>query len=150
MSDTRKQTAEASDPPFADAAVAAAFAAFPDASRAGLLALRRLILDTAAKTPGVGSIHETLKWGQPSYLTHETGSGTTIRLGIPKEGGIAVFTHCQTTVIADFRALFPDTFRYDGNRAVMLPDPSAPPPDAIGMLIRSALTYHMNRKRPVA
>jgi hypothetical protein len=41
-------------------------------------------------TPGVGALHETLKWGQPAYLTPETRSGTTLRLGVPKSGGYAI------------------------------------------------------------
>src|ERR1700730_3655825 len=66
---------------FADPAVDAAFGAYPKALRTRLLALRRLIFETAATTEGVGEREETLKWGQPSYLTPDTGSGSTIRLG---------------------------------------------------------------------
>ena len=55
------------DPPFADASVAAIYAAYPPALRARLLDLRRLIFDTAEVTPGVGAIVETLKWG-PAQL----------------------------------------------------------------------------------
>lgn len=62
---------------FADPAVAAVFAAYPAGMRKRLLALRALVLDVAAKTEGVGPLTETLKWGQPSYLTDETKSGTT-------------------------------------------------------------------------
>jgi hypothetical protein len=48
--------------------------------RRKLTAVRRLILDTARKTEGVGAIEETLKWSQPSSLTSETGSRSTIRI----------------------------------------------------------------------
>lgn len=48
--------------------------------KAKLLALRRLIFDTAKATKGVGVLQETLKWGQPSYLTPQTKSGSTIRI----------------------------------------------------------------------
>ena len=65
---------------FADPAVDAVFAAYPKPLKAKLLALRRLILDTAKKTEGVGALEETLKWGQPSYLTTLTKSGSTIRI----------------------------------------------------------------------
>jgi hypothetical protein len=61
-------------------AVGAVFAAYPKPLKAKLLALRRLILDTAATTTGVGALEETLKWGQPSYLTAATKSGSTIRI----------------------------------------------------------------------
>jgi len=65
---------------FSDPQVAALFKAYPAAVRAKLMALRELVLDTAARTAGVGPLTETLKWGQPSYLTEETGSGTTVRI----------------------------------------------------------------------
>jgi len=39
-----------------------------------------MIFDVAKKTPGVGKLEEDLRWGQPSYLTLETGSGSTIRI----------------------------------------------------------------------
>lgn len=66
---------------FGGESVASVFRSYPAALRPMLLALRELILDVAARTDGVGPLTETLKWGQPSYLTAETGSGTTVRTG---------------------------------------------------------------------
>ncbi len=129
--------------PFSDPAVAAAFDAFPAAARAGLLEIRDLIFDVAAETDGVGALQETLKWGQPAYLTPETKSGSTIRLGAPKDGGLALYAHCQTTIISDFQGLFPDEFTYEGNRAVRLPEDGDLRPEALSLLIKSALTYHV-------
>lgn len=129
--------------PFADPAVRSAFDAFPDAARVPLLSLRDLIFDVAERTECVGRLEETLKWGQPSYLTVETKSGSTIRLGAPKDGGVAVYAHCRTTIISDFRSLFPDEFRYEGNRAVLLSEDGDLRVDALTLLIKSALTYHL-------
>ncbi len=70
---------------FADPKVEAAFHVFPSAVRKKLLRLRRLIFDVANKTEGVGEIEETLKWGQPSYLTPQSKSGSTIRIGREKK-----------------------------------------------------------------
>lgn len=67
--------------------VAVAFAAFPDPVRVQLLEVRRLIFATAAETSGVGPLTETLKWGEPAYLTEATVSGSTIRLGPLKSPG---------------------------------------------------------------
>src|SRR4029079_237763 len=94
---------------FSDPAVAAVFGAYPGPVRARLLALRLLILDTAKMTKGVGAIEETLKWGQPSYLTTESRSGSTIRIDRVKgdAGGYAVFFHCQTDLVERFRELYP-------------------------------------------
>lgn len=43
-----------------------AFLALPTEIQPKLLALRELILTTAAATDGVGPIEETLKWGEPA------------------------------------------------------------------------------------
>jgi len=125
--------------------VAARFAAFPEPARTELLALRALIFETAAETPGVGKIEETLKWGQPAYLTPETKSGSTLRLGLPKSGGFAVYAHCQTTIIGDFRHLFPSDFDFDGNRAVRFRDGDKVPTEKLRPLVTRALTYHLKR-----
>jgi hypothetical protein len=132
-------------PPFADPAVRSAFDAFPNRARDGLMRLRQMIHDIAAETDGVGALEETLKWGQPAYLTPETKSGSTIRLAAPKTGGYAICTHCQTTIISDFQALFPGQFAYDGNRAVLFGEGGTPPDGPIRMLIRNALTYHLKK-----
>lgn len=136
----------AAKPPFKDPDVEARFASFPQPARRGLLALRRLIFETAETTPGVGALEETLKWGQPAYLTRETKSGSTIRLGLPKQGGFALYTHCQTTILSDFRSLFPDDFVYEGNRAIHFQDGEEPSPEKLTLLIRLALTYHLKRR----
>ncbi|WP_338001391.1 DUF1801 domain-containing protein [Aminobacter anthyllidis] len=125
-------------------AVAAAFAAFPVPVRARLLEVRALILATAAETSGVGPLTETLKWGEPAYLTEASGSGTTIRLGCSKTGGgtCAVFVNCRTTLVDSFRAHFGDVFAYEGNRAILL-DASRPLPAApLAICLAMALTYH--------
>ena len=58
---------------FADDAVKARFDGYAAGQRAQLMALRDAVFDVAAGTPGVGRLEETLKWGQPSYLTTESG-----------------------------------------------------------------------------
>ncbi|MCF2905120.1 DUF1801 domain-containing protein [Octadecabacter sp. CECT 8868] len=128
--------------PFQTSAVSAAFDDMQDNHRAGLLAIRTLIFEQAHALP-VGRIEETLKWGQPSYATPDTKAGTPIRLGTTKSGHLAVFTHCQTTVMSDYRALAPPEMKFDGNRAVHL-SPDMPIPLAeITPLIRAALTYRL-------
>ena len=129
--------------PFDDPNVEHAFAAFPEAERPKLLELRELIFEVAAETEGVGALDETLKWGQPAYLTPETKSGTTIRLGLPKSGGFAIYTHCQTTVMSEFQAIFPEDFIFDGNRALHLTTKADLPRDRLALLIQRALTYHL-------
>lgn len=130
--------------PVIPAEVAVAFAAFPDPIRAHLLEVRRLIFATAAEVGGVDPLTETLKWGEPAYLTEATGSGSTIRLGLPKspEGMGAVIFNCRTRLVETFRAQFPEALVFQGNRAILL-DPSAPlPTEQLSMCLAMALTYH--------
>ena len=74
-----------------------------------MLLLRELIFATAAATPGVGALEETLKWGEPAYLTSATRSGSTIRLAWKpaRPEQYAMFFNCQTTLVDTFRTLFP-------------------------------------------
>ncbi len=129
--------------PFDDPNVERAFAEFPDAVRSDLMQLREMIFEVAAQTEGVGKIQETLKWGQPAYLTPETKSGSTIRLGLPKHGGFAIYAHCQTTILPDFQTIFPDDFIYEGNRAIHLTPDEKLPLEKLALLVKSALTYHL-------
>ncbi len=129
--------------PFATPDVAAAFDAFPADVKGCLLGVRAFIFAVADDVPEVGELTECLKWGQPSYLTGKTKSGTTIRLGISKKSNCpALFVHCQTSLIDQYRSLFPDSFSFSGNRAVLL-DKQPVPEMELRHCIRLALTYHL-------
>lgn len=128
--------------------VRAAFDAAPTTARAGLLALRRLILDQAARMPEVGPVAEALRWGQPAYLTPVTRSGSTLRLGVPRAGGFALFCNCQTSLIADFRDLTGGTWPTEGNRAVLFDTPDQTGDPALCLLIARALTWHRRADGP--
>ena len=130
--------------PFANAAVAQAFEMYPQNVKRKLLALRELILKTAVATNGVGEVEETLKWGEPAYLTTQTGSGSTVRLGWKKSkpSEYAVYFNCQTTPVETFRTLFPREFRFEGNRAIVFTESEPVPKDALAFCISVALTYH--------
>jgi hypothetical protein len=127
-----------------NAAVAAVFDAYPSAVRAALLDLRRLILETAAATPGVGPLTEALRWGQPSYLTEQSKSGTTIRIDAVKGSAdaYALYVNCKTTLLESYRHLYPDAFRFEGQRALVFSAQAKPPEAALRHCIALALTYH--------
>lgn len=133
-------------PQFHSLEVKAAFEAFSPPVFEGVMRLRDLVFEVAHETPEAGAIEEALRWGQPSYLTPETKSGTTIRLGPSKVGGFAIFTHCQSRVIPAFRELVGDAFCYDGNRAVLFRDVGDIQVAPLAILIRHALTYHRQGK----
>lgn len=134
-----------------DPAVDAVFDAYPKPLKAKLLALRRLIFDTAKTTEGVGALQETLKWGQPSYLTPETKSGSTIRIDQVKStpGQYAVYFHCQTNLVETFRELYPKEFSYGGNRSILLNAKDEVPEAALRHCVALALTYHLTKRKAV-
>lgn len=137
---------------FSNPAVAAVFDAYPSDVRAQLLALRELIFEVAASTPGVGALQETLKWGEPAYLTPHTKSGSTLRIGYrsSRPNEYAMYVNCQTTLIDTFRAMFDGEFNFEGNRAVVFQVGDTPPADALALCIAAALTYHLNKRQPLS
>lgn len=108
-----------------------------------LLELRELIFEVAAKTDGVGEIEETLKWGQPSYLTNETKSGTTIRIDKDSKFGCdyALYVNCKTSLIDNWREIYPK-LKYGGNRSVHFSLSEKLPKEEVSHMIAMALTYH--------
>jgi hypothetical protein len=125
--------------------VAAAFDAFAPAQRSTLLALRDVVLDTAAAHPGVGEIEESLKWGEPAYRPIRARTGTTVRLGVsPKSpDACAIFVNCKATLLATYRDLYPDSFAFEGDRALIVPAGGLLPVEAVGHCVTLALTYHL-------
>ncbi|KMJ45673.1 hypothetical protein AB204_07510 [Xenorhabdus khoisanae] len=119
---------------------------YPERYQKQLLTIRELIFDIASKTEGVGLITETLKWRQPSYLTLETRSGTTIRLDRFGDEQVAIFFHCQTTLIDTFRTLFPE-LTYSKNRAIVLDPKTDLPTNELSICIEMSLTYKLRKKR---
>jgi Domain of unknown function (DU1801) len=130
-----------------DRTLKAAFDAHPKATRKTLLSLRKLILATAAETDGVGSLVETLKWGEPAYLPAKPRVGTTVRINALKDSTdkVAIFFHCQTNLIALFRERYRDAFEFEGNRAIVLPVGRALPAKELKHCIALALTYHARK-----
>jgi hypothetical protein len=135
------------DLPFESAEVAATFRAYPDAIREKLLRLRHLIFDAALATPGVGALEETLKWGQPSYATAETGSGSPIRIDRVKSAPAqyAMYFHCQTNLVATFRELYPGELKFVGNRSVLFDRDDKIPVRTLRHCVALALTYHLRK-----
>jgi hypothetical protein len=135
--------------PIENTEVAAVFESYPPKFRRKLLALRKLIFETAESIEAVGPIEETLKWGQPAYITAASKSGSTIRIdwkeSAPQE--YAICFHCQTTLVGDFREWFPATFEFDGNRRIVFGENDRVPKGPLSACIAAALTYHLSSER---
>lgn len=131
-------------------AVAAVYQAYPPAARKRLLALRQMVFDTSARLPEAGPLTETLKWGEPAYLTEATRSGTTIRFAwSPKQpASVSLFVSCQTSLIENWRDRYKDDLTFIGNREIRFPLDQALPADQIRHCIAMALTYHKRKSVP--
>ncbi|WP_375210509.1 DUF1801 domain-containing protein [Hyphomonas jannaschiana] len=123
------------------------FETYPAPAKNLLLRLRTLLYETADSLPEAGRITETLKWGEPAYLTSAPKSGTTIRLAWsqkrPKTVGI--FVNCQTTLLDEWRGLYGGVLDLVGNREIRLPLGETLPADPIRHCLAMALTYHQRK-----
>jgi len=128
--------------------VAEKFDSYPDQMRSNLLFLRQLILDTAAELDAVGTVEETLKWGEPSYITK---TGSTIRIdwkrSNPKQ--YAMYFHCKTKLVDTFKELYRDQFKFEGNRAIVFGESDEVPVNDLKHCISLSLTYHRIKHLPM-
>ena len=125
------------------------FMSYSEPVRSKLLFLRHLVLETALETNGVGELEEALKWGQPSFLTNKTKSGSTIRVDKLKsqEGKYAMYFICNTNLVERFQEQYPTMFHFDGNRALIFDIDDEIPVMELKDCIAQALTYHKNKRR---
>jgi len=122
-------------------------ASYPKHIRPLLINLRRHIIDTA-KTDNVEDLTETLKWGQPSYLTK---NGSTIRLDWSEKTPNQYYLYftCSTKLIETFREIYPDVFDYQGNRAIVFQLEQKINSKILNHCISMSLNYHKLKKFPL-
>ncbi len=137
--------------PFQNPPVAKVFAGYPPHLRRKLLALRERIFETAPKIDGVGEIEETLKWGEPAYVTGKTRSGSTVRRGWKKStpGQSFMYFICTTNLIETFKTIIPHDFKFEGNRALVFSEDEAVPMDSLAICVAAALTYQRDKRSGV-
>jgi hypothetical protein len=128
--------------------VAAVFDSYPKEIKMKLLFLRQLIFETAASIESVGELDETLKWGEPSYLTPKAKSGSTIRIAWKKsqEEKYSIFFKCTANLVPAFKEKYPNKFNYGGNRSIDFFLSDRIPIKELKRCIALALTYHRNKK----
>jgi hypothetical protein len=132
-------------------AVAEVYGSYPETTRANLLRLRHLIFDVAEETPGVQSLVETLRWGQPSFVTG-SGVGSTVRIDARPDnqsGDYAIYFICSTDLMDQFRTMFGEVFEYDGDRALVFENGDAVPEDQLRECVAMALTYHLRKSNRI-
>jgi len=131
-----------------NAVVAKVFKNYPKHMRKKLLFLRQLVLDTASETEGVGIVEETLKWGEPSYVTK---SGSTVRMDWKESSPhqYAMYFQCKTKLVDTFKELYRDDFKFEGNRAIVFDEDDEIPIDELKHCISLSLTYHSRKHLPM-
>ncbi|KJF83489.1 DUF1801 domain-containing protein [Photobacterium angustum] len=122
-----------------DLSVKQKFETYPDEVTESLLVIRSLIINTANEH-GIADLIETLKWGEPSYISK---IGSTIRYDwkpkFPNE--YRIYFHCQTTLVDTFKEVYGNTFEYEGNRALIFKLSDDIPTKELSHCISMALRY---------
>ena len=121
---------------------------YPDSVRDKMLNLRRIIIETAHETEGINNLEETLKWGEPSYLTKY---GSTIRIDWKDKtpDQYAIYFKCTSKLVPTFKLLFNNIFTYEGNRAIIFQPEDKIPETELKKCIQAALLYHKVKHLPV-
>lgn len=121
---------------------------FPGDIGKSLLHIRAMIYEEAHANPSVDQLEESLKWGQPSYVS-KNKAGTPIRLGVEKKspGTFGLYVNCSTSLIETVKHIYGDKLTYDGNRGILFHENDTLPEETLRHVINLAMTYHMNTKR---
>lgn len=123
------------------------FNSYPKEVRSVLEKIRKLIFEVA-EDEKIDGITETLKWGEPSYLSKY---GSTVRIDwkpkYPEQ--FAVYFNCKTLLIETFKELYGDLFNYEGNRAIVFGLGQALPTNQLRQCISMSLRYKKIRHLPL-
>ncbi len=128
--------------------VAEILADYPKVIQEKLKILRQLIINTALEIEGINTLEETLKWGEPSYVTK---TGSTIRINQIKSSPdqFAMYFTCSTRLVDTFRVIYRDAFTFEGNRALIFDINKKIPVIPLKHCITLALTYHNVKHLPL-
>ena len=123
------------------------FMTYPAEAVVVLKQVRQLIL-AVAEQDGITELKETLKWGEPSYIST---IGSTIRFDYkykaPQHFGI--YFNCKTKLIETFKELYGDTFVYQGNRALLFRLNQPLPSKELSHCVSLALRYKKIKHLPL-
>ncbi|GAA5024095.1 hypothetical protein GCM10011506_07450 [Marivirga lumbricoides] len=117
------------------------FANYPDFVRDKMQRLRELVIETAEETEGITVLEETLKWGEPSFVTKQ---GSTLRMDWKEKtpGQYAMYFQCTSRLVDTFRLVFEHTFQFEGKRAIVFQLNQKIPEIELKECIKASLTYH--------
>ena len=124
------------------------FKNYPKSVQPQLLHLRELVLSAASKINGLEKLEETLKWGEPSYLTKY---GSTVRMDWKEKNPeqFAIYFKCTSSLVSTFKTIYKDKFEFEGNRAIVFKLNDKIPETELKHCISMALTYHKIKHLPL-
>jgi hypothetical protein len=117
------------------------FASYPETVREKMQFLRALVKETAEETHEIEDLEETLKWGEPSFVTK---NGSTLRMDWKKKSPdqYAMYFQCSSRLVDTFRMVFNHKFQYEGNRAIVFMLNQKIPELELKECIKASLKYH--------
>lgn len=121
---------------------------YPDVVKVKLSNLRELIINVADETENISMLEETLKWGEPSYITKH---GSTLRMDWKPSSPdqYAMYFQCTSKLVPTFRIVYKDIFQFEGNRAVVFKIKEELPEKELKQCIKACLTYHKIKQLPL-
>jgi hypothetical protein len=123
------------------------FNAYPKEVKPQMLHLRKLVFKVAFDE-GLEKLEETLKWGEPSYITK---NGSTVRMDWkPKNPNqYAIYFKCTSKLVPTFKTIYKAVFEFEGNRAIVFQLNDKIPEDELKHCIALALNYHKIKHLPL-
>ncbi|MCK5824159.1 MAG: DUF1801 domain-containing protein [Ichthyobacteriaceae bacterium] len=124
------------------------FNKYPESVQPQMQYLRELILKSASEISELDELEETLKWGEPSYLTK---NGSTVRIDWKKKtpNQYAIYFKCTSNLVPTFKIVYKNTFEFEGNRAIVFKLNDKIPETELIHCIKMALTYHKIKNLPL-
>ncbi len=121
---------------------------YPKSVRNQLLHLRELVLSTASEIEGLDKLEETLKWGEPSYLTKH---GSTVRMDWKekKPQQFAIYFKCTSKLVPTFKTIYKNKLKFEDNRAIVFTLNEKIPEAELKHCVSMALTYHKIKHLPL-
>lgn len=123
------------------------FNSYPEHVQNVMTPLRELIIETAHTIKGLDYLEETLKWGEPSYITKH---GSTLRMDwkTKSPNQYALYFQCTSKLVSTFRLVYKNMLSFEGNRAIVLKLNEELPSEILKDCIKTTLTYHKVKHLP--
>jgi hypothetical protein len=117
------------------------FTNYPDFVRDKMQFLRELVVETAEEISDLFVLEETLKWGEPSFVTK---NGSTLRMDWKEKtpDQYLMYFKCTSRLVETFKVVFGDLFEYEKNRAIVFQLDQEIPVNELKKCIRATLMYH--------